>query len=128
MTDFRHLMLEHDPAEGCDKAEHARLWLSFVAQIPMPLVSVVTSGGKSVHALFRLPSQGRKEEFDRLLHIAKRHLEPFGADPAAMRSVQLTRLPNVMRRSHGARQELLYLDPDPDDGALVERVGCGLSN
>lgn len=114
VTAFRYLVLEHDPPEGADVAEHAGLWSAFVAQLPLPLVSFCSSGGKSHHALIRLPAR-TKAEWDTLRGVCIRYLERYGADPAAIRAVQLTRLPNVRREDKGAVQELLYLDPGADD-------------
>lgn len=134
VTRCENLMLEHDPPKGATddetaalKEEHGRLWLSFLARMPLPLVSVTTSGGKSVHGVFRLRTpHGTLEEFGHLLHVCKRHLERYGADAAAMRSVQLTRLPNVLRGRDP--QECLYLDPDPDDAPVMERAGVSLAS
>jgi hypothetical protein len=112
VADFRHLVLEHDPPEHADKLEHAQLWVSFLAQLPMPIVSIANSGGKSFHAVIRLEA-ATKRDWDELRSVCIKWLVPYGADPRAIRAVQLTRLPNCMRGSQN--QELLYLDPAPDD-------------
>lgn len=115
VTDFRHLVLEHDPPEHADMVDHARLWASLVAQLPLPVVSFAGSGGKSWHALIRLEARS-KGEWDTLREVVIRHLVPYGADPAAIRAVQLTRLPNCLRGSKP--QELIYLDPSPEPGGV----------
>ena len=47
LTSFRYLVLESDEApQG--------LWGSALVQLPLPIVSIVTSGGKSLHALVRI--------------------------------------------------------------------------
>lgn len=111
ITAYRHLVLEHDPPEGASPMEHAQMWAGFVAQLPLPLVSFTVSGGDSIHALIKLHSSCERGWNDRRDVIGK-YLVQCGADPAAMRAVQLTRLGNCMRGPN--RQHLLYLDPDPD--------------
>lgn len=112
VAEFRHLVLEHDPPEHADKLAHAQLWISFLAQLPMPIVSVANSGGKSFHALIRLEAP-TKRDWDVLREVCIKALVPFGADHRAIRAVQLTRLPNCMRGTE--KQEMIYLDPRPDD-------------
>lgn len=115
---FRHLVLEHDPPKGADPVEHAQLWAGFVALLPLPLVSFTTSGGESIHALLRLPAKD-KMGWDEMRAVAVKYLAPFGADPAAMKAVQLTRLPNAWRGPN--KQECLYLDPSPGETPVAER-------
>jgi hypothetical protein len=120
LTDVRHLMLEHDPPAGADAEEHARLWLSFLSRLPLPLLCVTTSGGKSVHAVFRLGGR-TKEDFDAIGAVVRHRLERFGVDPAAVRAVQLTRLAGCRREGTGRQQELLYLDPAPDAVPVAQK-------
>jgi hypothetical protein len=109
ITDFRFGVLE------CDEkpAEHwLPIWLAILVQLPLPIVSITTSGGKSLHALFRVEASS-KSEWDQL--VRKRllaRLVPLGADQEAMTAVRLTRLPGCRRSS--ALQRLLYLNPSAD--------------
>lgn len=112
VTTWRYLLLEHDPEEGADKAERYRLWLSFLCQLAMPIASIVTSGGKSIHALVKLEDYQAKTHFDAMREAAKHYLVPFGMDPGAVTGVRLTRLPGCLRGQ--AMQRLLYLNPSPD--------------
>jgi hypothetical protein len=99
----------------CDQkpAEHwLPIWRAILVQLPLQIVSITTSGGKSVHALFRVGA-GSKSEWDQL--VRKRlllRLVPLGADRDAMTAVRLTRLPGCWRGS--ALQRLLYLNPFAD--------------
>ena len=104
VTEFRYALLESDEADPT-------LWLRALAQLPIPLASIVTSGGKSIHALVRV-NASTKQEWDDVAKGFLRYLAvPLGADEGALTAVRLTRLPFVHR---GERlQELLYLDPDP---------------
>lgn len=104
VTGWRHLVLESD------QAPHD-LWLRFLAMAPLAIVAIYSSGGKSWHALVRV-DQPDKPSFDAWLRAqGKRVLPIFGADPAAMTPVRLTRLPCTMRG--GREQKLIYLRPRP---------------
>jgi hypothetical protein len=69
-----------------------------------------------LHALLRVEAQS-KASWDELVRgrLLPR-LVQLGADPQALTAIRLTRLPNCYR---GERlQELLYLDPSPDDDPI----------
>ena len=115
VTAWRFMVLESDEAP-------AELWLRALVQLPIPIVAVYTSGGRSIHALARVDAAS-KESWDMLRNDLVPILCPLGADPAAMTAVRLTRLPGTLR--HGSRgkdgkmkpysepcmQRLLYLNP-----------------
>jgi hypothetical protein len=95
------------------------LWMRFLAQLPLPILAIYSSGGYSLHALVRVDVE-TKADFDGLLrsHL-KRILPVFGADPGAMTPVRLTRLPGCTRG--GREQRLIYLNPGARDGDPVIR-------
>jgi hypothetical protein len=102
ITSYRHAVLESD----CQPLEE---WLRILVQLPLPIVSIVSSGGKSLHALLRVDCES-KTAWDRLVRgqLLPR-LVPIGADDQALTAVRLTRLPGCYR---GERlQELLFLNP-----------------
>lgn len=102
---FRFAVLESD----CQPLEQ---WLRILVQLPLPIVSITSSGGKSLHALVRIDATS-KSGWDDTIRSIKPKLVYLGADPNALTAVRLTRLPNCYR---GERlQELIYLDPSPDD-------------
>lgn len=125
VTSWRFLVLESDEAP-------AELWLRALVQLPLPIVAIYTSGGRSVHALARVDA-GSKPEWDALRDDLVQNLCPLGADPAAMTAVRLTRLPGCLR--HGTRgkdgravrypkpqpQELLYLAPGATARTILDR-------
>ena len=102
VVDWRYLVLESD-IPGI-----AREWLAFLVQLPEAVEAIYTSGGKSIHALLRVDAAS-KEEWDARRERYKAALVAYGADPAAMSAVRLTRLPG-MRRA-GRLQKLLYFNP-----------------
>ena len=115
VTAWRFLVLESDEAPAAE-------WLRALVMLPLPIVAVYTSGGRSIHALARVDASS-KETWDFLRDDLVPILCPLGADPAAMTAVRLTRLPGTLR--HGSRgkdgkvnaypsprlQRLLYLNP-----------------
>jgi hypothetical protein len=117
---WQHMVLEADPVDEVKRdparmAEFERLWLGFLVSLPLPVKAIYTSGGKSVHALVWLPA-ANKEGFDKIKKLVGPLFSRLGADPRALKAVQLTRLPGCLRGER--RQELLYLNPSPDRGGV----------
>jgi hypothetical protein len=111
LTDFRHMVLE------CDKPD-SLVWIRAMAQVPLPIASITSSGGKSIHLLVRWGSS-TKAAFMEDLDIVKPGLVRYGADPQAMTAVRLTRLPGGMRGDR--KQKLLFLDPKAEALPVVTR-------
>jgi len=111
LTDFRHMVLE------CDKPD-CLLWIRAMAQVPLPIASITSSGGKSIHLLVRWGSS-TKAAFVEDLDAVKPGLVRYGADSQAMTAVRLTRLPGGMRGDR--EQKLLFLDPKAEALPLVTR-------
>jgi hypothetical protein len=115
VTRWTYLVLESDEAdEG--------LWCGFLAGLKLPIQAIYTSGGRSIHALVRLPVRSQWE-WDECRRLLLPLLSALGADPGAISGVRLSRLPGCYR---GQRlQRLLYLDPDPGESGvpIVERAG-----
>lgn len=126
VTTYRYAVLESDtvPEEQ---------WLKVLMKLPVPIVAIYTSGGKSLHALVRIDA-GDKPTWDARvrgrtpgLYERKTALMdlvvPLGADAAALTAVRLTRLPFCFREGTKPKdgpykrydpprlQELLYLNP-----------------
>jgi hypothetical protein len=112
VTVFRHAVLESD-------AMAAEEWLRILVQLPLPIVSITSSGGRSLHALLRLEAKS-KAGWDQLVRgLLLPRLVPLGADPQALTAVRLTRLPNCYRG--GQLQELLYLNPKASLEPIFQR-------
>lgn len=130
VTTFRYAVLESDEADES-------MWLRALVRLPLPIVAIYTSGGKSVHALVRIDATS-KAEWDAIVrgkHSGARDgarrgtglidlVCPLGADGAALTAVRLSRLPYTLRMGYDdtakgvyvpydppRKQELLYLDP-----------------
>jgi len=108
ITEFRHVVLESD----CQPIEQ---WLRILIQLKLPIVSIVSSGGKSLHALARIDAIS-KEDWDKKVRRLMPWLVKVGADRGALTAVRLTRLPGCYRGDK--LQQLLYLDPNPESGPI----------
>ena len=105
VTAFRYAVLESDTAP-------ADQWLAFIAQLPLRIAAIYTSGGRSIHVLVRIDADS-KAAWDAKMGPLKRPLKVLGADSGCLSGVRLTRLPQCWRPEKGGFQRLLYLCPDP---------------
>ena len=115
VTRWPHLVLESDEAP-------ADLWLRALVQLPLPVVGIYTSGGRSVHAIVKVNSDS-KASWDALRDDLVPVVCPLGADPGALSAVRLSRLPGCVRIGKRNRdgnleryttprlQRLVWLDP-----------------
>lgn len=114
---WRYAVLESDEAAPDD-------WLRCLIQMPLRIVCICESGGRSIHALVRIDAASKADWNEKIKRI-KPVLVTLGADPGALSAVRLTRLPQAMR---GERvQRLLYLNPSaggqPIIGAASSKKG-----
>jgi hypothetical protein len=124
VTRWKFALLESDEADP-------RVWLGALAKSSLPISAIYSSGGRSVHALIRVPGPGTgmaalsgptsKEEWDAWARAQKAPLARLGADPKALTAVRLTRLPQQYRSEKGALQKLLYVSPTPFGGRIIDR-------
>lgn len=117
VTSFRYLVLESD---NIDEGS----WIRILASLPLPVVSVTTSGSRSLHAIVWVGAANQQEWEDFRYNI-EGLVASLGCDQGALKAVQLSRLPGCMRyvkfdKESGAdkplpggpaKQELLYLNP-----------------
>lgn len=122
VTAWRYYVLESDvlPAE---------LWRKVVVSLPLPIAAIYTSGSRSIHALVREPVDS-KSQWDAVRDALRQIVCPLGADAGALSAVRLSRLPfceragtrgkdgKYVRFPKPGRQELLYLNPDPEHSAI----------
>ena len=111
VTAYRHLVVESDKTD-------ALFWVRAMVQVPLPVVAIYGSAGKSVHFLLRV-NAADKVEYLSILDRLRPGLVRLGADPAAMSGVRLTRLPGAWRGER--RQRLLYLDPEAANTPIIQR-------
>jgi len=118
VTSFRYLVLESDNVDQDS-------WVKVLASLPMPIVSVTGSGSRSLHALIWVGARNQ-QEWEKYRYDIEGAVSTLGCDPAALKAVQLSRLPCCFR--HGKynkssdtfelfadgphMQELFYLNPN----------------
>lgn len=110
---WRYLLVESDELPF-------GLQLSLYARLALPIAALLTSGGKSVHAIVKVDSSNA-QDFRADADFVLGRLMRFGVDPQNRNPSRYGRLPGV-RRSIGATgdgwQRLLYLNPQPKGGAI----------
>lgn len=105
-------------------------WLNLLAQMPLRIVALYTSGGRSVHALVRV-DMSSKAAWDTLRDFLKPVLTRLGADKGVFSAVRLTRLPGCKREgamgpeggyvryAEPRLQELIFLNPRADGTPIL---------
>ena len=103
---FRYAVAEFDTMS---KAEQLAFWWGFRTA---PIVALIDSGGKSVHAILKVDAPSR-EAWERDIEgkLFPSVLCPLGCDPACRNEARLSRLPGHYRREKNSFQRLLYLNP-----------------
>jgi hypothetical protein len=124
VTAWRYLLLESDTAPQ-------ESWLKALCLLSLPIVSIFTSGGRSVHALVRVDAAS-KLELDAVRDVLRRTLGPLGADCAALSAVRLARLPGCLRlgkkdasgkytrHEKPPLQRLVWLNPEADETPIID--------
>lgn len=104
---FLYAVAEFD---GMSKADQLALWWGFRSA---PIVALIDSGGKSVHAILRVECETRAD-WEREVEgkLFPRVLCPLGCDAACRNEARLSRLPGHYRAEKQAWQRLLYLNPE----------------
>jgi hypothetical protein len=111
VTAWRYAILESDSMEQAE-------WLKILVQLPLPIAAIYSSGGASVHALVRVNADS-KAHWDAMMRgRLMAPLSVLGADPKALTAVRLSRLPQCWRGATGRLQELMYLNPEPENKPL----------
>ena len=117
---YRYCVVESDAAPEA-------LWLKALVQMPLPIVAVTSSAGKSIHALIDTGAQNL-EEWRAAADTIAGIVVPLGADPATLRTpAQLTRIPGFYRAEKKRWQELLYLNPTADSTPIIRKPKRGQS-
>lgn len=135
-----YLVLESDEAP-------LREWLGALVRLPLAIVAIYSSGGRSVHALVRVDALTKGHWDDlvkRQMEVGLRFLVLNGADKGVFSAVRLTRLPGAYRQGkiledgtyvrfpRPELQKLLYLNPEATGRPIcdlpprrdVERYWC----
>lgn len=112
VTVFRYALLESDTAPE-------ELWLSALAQFPIPIAAIYRSGGRSIHALWQVNAT-IKAEWDARVIPLKAAFKVLGADENALTAVRTSRLPQCEQLTKGGVSKLLYFNPTPPETPLAD--------
>ena len=116
VTRFQSCLLESDDLPF-------DLQLSLWARLPLPIVAIIDSGGRSAHAWVMLNCSAAEEyraQVNRIFTLLAR----FGVCKSNRNPSRLSRLPGAQReigkREGGGAQRLLYLNPDAIEAPIFE--------
>lgn len=117
LTSFPYLVVESD------EAPHDQ-WIAVLALCRLPIAAVYESGGRSVHALVKI-NAATGGVWRQAVEEIRTPLIMLGADAAATKTVQLSRLPQCFRGEKRKWQRLLYLNGSPDGRPIIEQPNRG---
>ena len=107
VKEYRYCVVEFD---DLSRGDQLRFW----SAVRLPIVSLIDSGGKSIHAWLQVSRIARVrtlEEWDEQIkcRLYEKLLIPLGVDPACKNTSRLSRLPGHFREEKGSWQRLLWL-------------------
>jgi len=107
VTAYRYCVCEFDTLSREDQ-------ILFWSAVKLPIVALIDSGGKSIHAWFDVQKLAKVETAEQWqaeikLRLYDRILTPLGVDGACSNPARLSRLPGHYRSEKGAYQRLLWL-------------------
>lgn len=107
VSEYRYCMGEFD---NLPREDQIRFWTA----IKLPIVALIDSGGKSIHAwldVSKLADVKTKAQWETEIEgrLYDRILAPLGVDKACSNPARLSRLPGHFREEKGNYQKLLWL-------------------
>ncbi|MEA2110057.1 MAG: hypothetical protein U9P07_11630, partial [Pseudomonadota bacterium] len=102
---FRFAVVEFDDLNREDQ-------LAFWGTVWLPVVALIDSGNKSLHAWVRIDNIQTADQWTAQVenHLFRQILEPLGVDGACRNEARLSRLPGHLRDT-GKMQRLIFLAP-----------------
>ncbi len=110
VTRFAFGVLEFDQMSRQDQ-------IQFFAGVKLPVVALIDSGGKSIHAWVKIDAADEAEWTERVEEKLFDILTAVGVDSTCKNESRLSRLPGRKRKETGNWQRLLYLAPE---GKMVQ--------
>jgi len=109
VKDYRFCVIEFD---NLTREEQIRFW----SAVKLPIVALIDSGGKSIHAILEINKLAKVETPEDWQAIIKTRLYdkillPMGVDAACSNPARLSRLPGHFREEKETWQRLLWLSP-----------------
>lgn len=109
VTAFRYALLEFDEI-------HLDLQLSLFAMLPLPIVAIIHSGGRSYHAWVQINASDLDQYKGAVAELYYR-INRFGIDRNNKNASRMSRLPGVRREDQ--LQRLVYLNPESSTGGIL---------
>ena len=114
LAQYRYALVEHDELSV---DEQSRL----LVRLPIPIVAIINTGGKSLHAIVRINAHNLWEYKDLVARLYKA-ISRFGFDRSNKNPGRYSRVPGLLRRledgSHRMPQ-LVYLNPDATSNSIL---------
>lgn len=114
VKEFRFAVVEHDDMRALEQQ-------AFWASVELPIVALIHSGGKSIHAWIKVDNVTSLEQWD--IEVKQKlfanFLVPMGFDAACSNAARLSRMPGHFRQDKGKIQQLLYLNPIGKRGPVL---------
>ncbi len=106
IANFKYCICEFDTL---NREEQIRFWSAVIAR-GLPVVALVDSGGKSIHAWIRVEGIKTLQDWDREVkgELYEKSMIPMGVDAACSNPARLSRLPGHAR-DNGNIQKILWL-------------------
>jgi hypothetical protein len=112
VAEHRYAIVEFDETPRPDQIAY---WHSIVTSDLLPVVALIDSGGKSIHAWLAVNLRDVRS-WDRVVRVGmygetEGRMRLQGADAQCQNPSRLSRLPGHFRKDKGRYQRLLYLNP-----------------
>jgi hypothetical protein len=104
VTRFCFAVIEHDQMP---RDQQIQFW----AGVPLPIVALIDSGGKSIHGWVRMDADNAEGWTERVEDKLFTYLEAVGVDGQCKNEARLSRMPGHFRTEKGRFQRVLYLNP-----------------
>jgi hypothetical protein len=110
VKEYRYCLVEFD---ALNREDQIRFW----SAVKLPIVALIDSGGKSIHAwleVSKLDEVNTSDQWGTEIkgRLYDRILTPMGVDGACSNPARLSRLPGHYREEKGSYQRLLWLSPE----------------
>lgn len=116
VLEYRYAVAEFDTIP---KDEQIAFW----SAIPLPIAALVDSGGKSIHAWINVTGVDDAAGWTDVVrtNLYDGYLIPLGVDRACANPARLSRMPGHYRKEKRSLQRLLYLNPNPKPGSIIDQ-------
>ncbi len=113
IAQFKYAVIEFD---NLTRDEQLAFWVA----IPLPIVTLIDTAGKSIHAWIKVSGITTLSDWNSLIKnkLYRQRLASLGVDMACSNASRLSRLPGHLRAEKQRFQQLLYINPDPISTAI----------